>query len=110
VCWLVHATGQGALTRFDDATRRTIRDRGGLVGIFAIEPQRAHLLWCESALVRFEDDCGVVWTSALPEGVQGVGIRTDFVVVNELAADGGFRISLLTGDRLPASPAAQPDG
>ena len=115
VCWLVHATEEGALCVLDDAARRTIRDFGGLVAIFTIEPQQAHLLWCEAGLVRFDGGRGVVWSSALPGGVESVGIYADTVVVNELFVEGSLRFSARTGHRLttdsggPASPAVRPD-
>ena len=63
VC-LAFADGRsGALTLLDDLARDLIGDLGGAREIVVFEPQRSHVVVCETGMLRFDAGRGVVWFS-----------------------------------------------
>jgi len=99
MCWAYPEGERGALTRFDDATRRLIAEFGGAYELFVVAPERSWLMWCETGVFRLDTERGVVWRQQT--GVlDSVGLRIDRVVLNEFSPDGGWMLDWASGARL----------
>ena len=74
--------GNGAEVELDGTTRMAVQSLGGVYGgILPGMQAGAHLLWCESGVVLYEEERGFVWKARLHGRVDEVSPGVDGVVV-----------------------------